>query len=299
MKTIAGALYTATLLVGIAAIAAFAATEPATSTVHERRGMIVFEARDGLYVVSAAGGVPKKIPGTRAGDGNPAWSPDSRRLSFERVTGDDPFENWDVWVMNADGSQPRRLTSTSPFDDHYAAWAPHGRTLVFMSLRDDPGFIDYAVYAIDVRTGQARRVTFLGDYPDWTRDGRIMFAYRGELLTVRPYGAERRPLPTDIAEDVLVARVSHDGEKIVYTHLGGLSTARVDGSGARPLTTNPEDYSTEDVRAAWSPDDNWVVYDRDRGNRSDVRLIRLGERESVQLTQTGTACCADWSSRSP
>ena len=118
-----------------------------------------------------------------------------------------------------------------------------------------------------------------------------MFTDEGGLRTVRPYGAERRPLPSEIAEEVVSARVSHDGQKIVYSHDGGLSTARIDGSDTRPLTNNPEDDDQ-----AWSPDDNWVAYDR---GWSDIRLNRIGGRVSVQLTQMGTACCAHWSVRSP
>lgn len=38
----------------------------------------------------------------------PAWSPDGRRIVFTSTRDGDP----EVYVMNADGSEPRRLTTT-------------------------------------------------------------------------------------------------------------------------------------------------------------------------------------------
>jgi TolB protein len=41
----------------------------------------------------------------------------------------------DLWAMNADGSNPRRLTSGSG-DNQGATWSPNGRHLAFQSNRE-------------------------------------------------------------------------------------------------------------------------------------------------------------------
>ena len=62
--------------------------------------------RDGnaeIYVMNADGSQLRNLTRNTVGDRNPVWSPDGRRIAFE--------SNWQVNVMNADGSPgQRRLT---------------------------------------------------------------------------------------------------------------------------------------------------------------------------------------------
>ena len=59
---------------------------------------------------------PDAQPGA---DGNPAWSPDGRKIAF--ATKRDG--NLEVYVMNADGSGQRNLTR-SPWNEGSASWSP-------------------------------------------------------------------------------------------------------------------------------------------------------------------------------
>jgi len=265
----------------LAAPPALADGEPAA----ERTGVVAFEAESGLYVIDANGGTPRKIPGTKPGDGNPVWSPDGRLLSFER----ERQGNWDVYVMSADGSGQRRLTF-SPMDDDFARWAPDGRSLVFQSTRRR-SFDRVDVYAIRVSTGAARRVTPDGEYPDWAPDMRIIFAHAGDFFTVRPYGLDRRPLASQPPGSALAALVSNDGQKIAYIRYDddGLFVAQIDGSEPRRLTTSP----SVDNDPVWSPDDKWVAFDRGDSLR-DIYVVREDGSELTRLTHLRTACCPDW-----
>jgi TolB protein len=52
-------------------------------------------------------------------DAAPAWSPDGRKIAFQtRRDG-----NFEVYVMNADGSNPVRITEQSDFDG-FPDWYP-------------------------------------------------------------------------------------------------------------------------------------------------------------------------------
>ena len=51
-------------------------------------------------------------------DGNPVWSPDGRQIAFHRAT-DDGFQ---IWVMNADGSDPRNLMPNRTGNNLDANW---------------------------------------------------------------------------------------------------------------------------------------------------------------------------------
>jgi TolB protein len=77
----------------------------------------------------------------------PSWSPDGRRIVFERRLGwQDDADRYtctgcgqalvfEVWVINADGSAPRRLTKKGG-DNSAPAWSPDRRKIAFVSERD-------------------------------------------------------------------------------------------------------------------------------------------------------------------
>jgi Tol biopolymer transport system component len=57
----------------------------------------------------------------RVWDAVPSWSPTGSKIAFERERDGD----FDIYVMNADGSEPTRLTD-DPATDRFPAWSPAG-----------------------------------------------------------------------------------------------------------------------------------------------------------------------------
>ena len=87
---------------------------------------------EGLYFASmsvmdaAIGGITRiTVEGAR----RPAWSPDGKKIAFIRPSGDDGYET--VWVIDADGTGERQLTSPGGFIDDQMAWTPDGLEIIY------------------------------------------------------------------------------------------------------------------------------------------------------------------------
>ena len=78
----------------------------------------------------------------RAMDYWPAWSPDGKRIAFTS----NRDGNYEIYVMNADGTGLRNLTR-HPAQDNYAAWSPDGKRIAFISNRDG----GHDVYVMEVK----------------------------------------------------------------------------------------------------------------------------------------------------
>jgi Tol biopolymer transport system component len=79
-----------------------------------------------VWVMNADGSNPVRLTTSPAGglSGAAAWSPDGTRIAFVQVSGPpvQGFSPSDVWIMNADGSDPVRLTTDAASGD--PAWEP-------------------------------------------------------------------------------------------------------------------------------------------------------------------------------
>jgi hypothetical protein len=121
----------------------------------------------GLIVANADGANPRQIT-TYANDAAPRWSPNGGQIAFHS----DRDGNWEIYVINSDGSWLRRVTM-DPHTDIMPVWSPDGLQIAFRSDRSGTG----AVWVTSGIGGPAFKqfdAQFDVDWPelaqmDWTR----------------------------------------------------------------------------------------------------------------------------------
>ncbi|MGZ4318749.1 MAG: TolB family protein [Gaiellaceae bacterium] len=266
----------AALLVGIG--------NGAGATVHGSRIAFGLEHGDlsSIYTVRANGTGLRRLtsPPTRqelGGDSGPVWSPDARRIVFERdltYWGTDRFR---ITAVPAGGGIAHDLTP-GPFDS-MPTYSPNGRRIAFVRSAGD----EVALYRIDRRGRDATQLLSdgLDVTPAWSPDGgTIVFSRLADqtlpidqatLYLADADGSHVRQLGAVPVRGVSPSW-SPDGSRIAFVsftdHNGAVCPAEgcppngeiyvvgADGAGLTRLTASKAD----DQHPTWSPDGSRIAF---------------------------------------
>jgi len=205
-------------------------------------------------------------------DRYPCWSPDAKQVCFMS----DREHSTNLWVMNADGLQVRRLL-TSPKVCYMPSWqrTPRGERIVFGQHGDKPGMTSIKPDGSDAQSlGE-------GHDPTLSPDGKLITytGHEGDGVTVfvmNHDGTNKRQVVKEISKvGATFPNWSPDSKQLVYSFPVAdaleLFIINVDGTGQRQLTT----FGGNSVctPSAWSPDGQWVSF-----RRTDERYWSNKER---------------------
>lgn len=153
------------------------------------------------------------------------WSPDGRTIAFSDGEKYDGVTFMDLWVADADGKNPRRVTD-DPAGEYMATWSPDGGRLAYLRVE--------GTYA---STGNA------------------------SLWTVRVDGTDRRKL-ADIGAGALVNPAwSPDGTRLLFSC--GQDLCIVDADGGRAATPFGPTGLAFEYGVAWAADGASIILQRD------------------------------------
>jgi len=186
----------------------------------------------------------------------PSWSKDGKQLvvSSTRDAANPDAANlvdYEVYVMNADGSAIKRLTDNT-YMDHQATWSPDGRQIAFISGRDHVGTSGNDLYVMNVDGTNVTRVT---EQP-------------GGLLLPSWDPHSRR----------IAFSLDDDGPN------AGIYFVSLDSQGQTRVTTHTLSL---DNGPSWSPDGTKLAYSCEVGGPLQVCVVNADGTGRVQLT-TGT-----------
>ena len=134
---------------------------PANPSLPTVIGQAVTSSGEGAWVVGAI----RRLTNDSDWDWKPSWSPDGRHIVFDSSRDG----NYEIYVMDSDGSNPHRLTD-HPAADWFPSWSPDGRHIAFVSERDGKP----EIYVIGSDGSNPRNLTndsYRHHYPSWSPDG--------------------------------------------------------------------------------------------------------------------------------
>ena len=140
--------------------------------------------------------------------------PKSSKIAFVSVRDG----NFEIYVMNTDGSSPKRLTN-NPYNDESPSWSPDESKIAFMSNRDD----NHEIYVMNSDGSNQINLTnnpAWEDAPSWSPDGnRIAFESKRdgnfEIYVMNTDGSSPKRLTNNPGEDRSPSW-SPSGDKITF-----------------------------------------------------------------------------------
>ena len=255
-----------------------------------RPDLAFVSTRDGDYAIfemNADGGAQRRLT-PHEGDPSqgparlffqiePSWSPDASQIAFSsRRSG-----TLDIYVMNADGTGTRRLTSGKQNDSH-PTWSADGTRLAFERNGDI-----YVMSAHDARIRRISDATAEEAEPAWSPDGAwIAYVRRTpgtavrELWLMRPDGRERHAVTSQNAT-IATPAWSPDSTRIVFAGKSGddvyaLFTIGLDGKRLRGVAP----AASDNFEPSWSPDGSKVAYFEDGA----IFTVELGGGDVEKIT---------------
>jgi Tol biopolymer transport system component len=206
------------------------------------------------------------------------WSPDGKRIAFnaghDDPDVDDALEPWDIYTMDRDGGDIRKLTNATALNGD-PGYSPDGTLIAYDSTETGKE----GIWVMDAEDGAHKRLvtpmpaSLIQDYsPRFSPDGtRLVFAREVDseseaaLWTVNLDGTDlRRITPPGIYPEK--SEWSPDGSRIVFdaTKPGQTVTTiwvvGADGQGLTSLNTAPGDGTDDGYsKPTWS-DDGSLIY---------------------------------------
>ena len=259
-----------------------------------------------IYLMNPDGKRVRRLTEDPEYDSAPAWSPDGQKItfaSFRDLHRPGGIILAELYVMNADGTNPINLTQSVERPDRISSWAPNGTQIAFESsgISKWGDGLQWDIWVMDADGGNPRNLTnhhAQDEAPDWSPDGnQIAFSSNRnkdwefennvignwEVFVMNADGANPINLTNNLAWDSS-PDWSPDGDRIAFTSdRDGNSEVYVmnaDGTNPINLTNNPATEGSPD----WSPDGNQIAFQSNRDGNWEIYVMNTDGANPINLT---------------
>ena len=247
-----------------------------------------------LWRVSVSGGMPEAYPLPEGGWAT--WSPDGKRLAYNRVMRE--FRTWkyyrggmadDVWIWDPQAKKVENVTNNIA-QDIFPMWI--GDEIFFASDRDN--IMNLFVY--NTRTKQTEKVTNFDKYDVKfpTTDGKvIVYENAGYIYKLDPATRRSEQIHITLTTDAVYSRpeqrhltratstsIAPDGNRFVVTARGEVFIVPVGNGVTRNLSRTP---GSNDRGAVWSPDGKWIAWIGDGSGETEIYLYDVEKGGDAQM----------------
>ena len=212
--------------------------------------------------------------------------------------------NYEIYVMDIDGSNLVRLTNNNDYDCE-PVWSPDGHKIAFVSRRDGTD----QIYIMNADGSDQTRLTYTGTgsngAPTWSPDGKkIAFASsrdkRWQIYVMNADGSGQT-CQTNFYWDSLCPTWSPDGSKIAFSSIYEMKNSEIfimnaDGSGPTRLT---DTTTVCENNPKWSPDGRTIIFDAydlfANPSPCHIYLVKTDGSDRIRLTEIGSNTEPTWS----
>jgi Tol biopolymer transport system component len=221
------------------------------------------------------------------------------KLVFAQQAGGTSENNLEIYSINTEGNDLRRLTNNNHWD-LYPVWSPDGSRIAYLSKRDD----NLDIYVMDSDGSNPKKLFDSGDNDadiDWAWNT-IVFTSQFAVWKMKEDGTS----PIQVTEPIgrgewgkanlpkgdYDPRLSYDGKMIVFERLEGIDIANgnynlfvinIDGTGETRLTNDGYAQGLAD----WSHSGDKIVYlvaAIDGQGKYDLYMINADGTENHDIT---------------
>jgi len=223
---------------------------------------------------------------------DPQISPDGTQVIYRR-NGFDIMKDTakgNLWIINADGSSHRKLTSRE-VNESQARWSPDGNRIAFVSGT----YKGSEIYMYWVKTSQMAKLSQLEKSPGsltWSPDGKVL-AFTMKIDEKPPVVVElpEKPKEAEWAKPARITnRLKHEADGSGYIEPGFTHIFIIPAHGGSPRQLTTDDYN-HSGGLSFSPNSKEIYFSSNRHKdweydfrNSEVYKVNVGTTEITQLT---------------